>query len=441
MVIDQIPLVVPWLGESITEAIVSRWLKGVGDPVAADEPLLDLETDKVNVQVSCPQAGVLTEQMVPAGETVRVGQMLGTVAARGPERVASPPPAAGPIAPPPTPVPATPILHIATGVHAVAGSAPPAAASPAATSAASGARATPAPAVPAAGAPAPSDGGPRLPPSKRKALRQSGHAAPPVAPAGVPAAAAASPAPATQLGPTALAPTEDRGEEIVPMTPLRKRIAERLVMAQHSAAALTTFNEIDMTRVLELRERFGADFQTKHGVKLGFMSFFTRAVTQALTEFPGLNAEVRGDAIVYKRFYDIGIAVGTGRGLVVPVLRDADVKSFAELEREIAAYGAKAKESRLTLDDLAGGTFTITNGGVFGSLMSTPLLNPPQTGILGMHAIVRRPVAVGEAIEIRPMMYVAVTYDHRVVDGRESVQFLIAVKRRVEDPERLLFEF
>jgi 2-oxoglutarate dehydrogenase E2 component (dihydrolipoamide succinyltransferase) len=436
MVIDQIPLVVPWLGESISEAVVARWLKGVGEPVAADEAIIDLETDKVNVQVSCPQSGVLTEQTVPAGQTVRVGQTLGTVATRGPERVASPPrAAAGPIAPPPTPIPATPILQMASGVQAVARSS-----------------STPLPArrieVPEGGrpaAPAPFDASPRLPPSKRRALRDVGLVAP-LPPASEPAAAMAPRAPqATQVGLAGLTTTEDRDEEIVPMTPLRKRIAERLVLAQHSAAALTTFNEIDMTRVLELRERFGADFQTKHGVKLGFMSFFTRAVTQALAEFPGLNAEVRGDAIVYKHFYDVGIAVSTGRGLVVPVIRDAGTKSFADLERDIAAYGAKAKESRLTLEDLAGGTFTITNGGVFGSLVSTPLLNPPQTGILGMHGIVRRPVATfsgnDERVEIRPMMYVAVTYDHRVVDGRESVQFLIAVKRRVEDPERLLFEF
>lgn len=429
MVIDQIPLVVPWLGESISEAIVARWLKAVGDPVAADEPIVDLETDKVNVQVSCPQGGVLTEQSAPAGQTVRVGQTLGTVAARGAARLA-PPAAAGPVAPPPTPIPATPILQMGSGVQVVARSGstplpPTAARAPAPAP-------TPAPTAP--------DATPRLPPSQRRALREVG-LRPTAAAAAEPVPAPAAPAQQTQLGLAGLASTEVRHEEIVPMTPLRKRIAERLVLAQHAAAALTTFNEIDMTRVLELRERFGADFQTKHGVKLGFMSFFTRAVTQALVEFPGLNAEVRGDAIVYKHFYDIGIAVGTGRGLVVPVIRDADAKSFAELERDIAAYGAKAKDSRLTLEDLAGGTFTITNGGVFGSLMSTPLLNPPQTGILGMHGIVRRPVAIEERVEIRPMMYVAVTYDHRVVDGRESVQFLIAVKRRVEDPERLLFEF
>jgi 2-oxoglutarate dehydrogenase E2 component (dihydrolipoamide succinyltransferase) len=444
MVIDQIPLVVPWLGESITEAVVGRWLKGVGEPVQADEAIVDLETDKVNVQVSCPQPGVLTEQMVPAGQTVRVGQTLGTVAAKSPERVASPPPAAaGPPAPPPTPIPPQPILHVASGVQVVAQA--------------------PAPPVPAARAPAAAPGdGPRLPPSKRRAaLRHSSSAVPLATEAAQPAgtqepapkpgtttpstgvttASAPSPGAKTQLGLAPLPAAGDRVEEIVPMTPLRKRIAERLVMAQHSAAALTTFNEIDMSRVLELRERFGADFQTKHGVKLGFMSFFTRAVTQALGEFPGLNAEIRGDAIVYKRFYDIGIAVGTGKGLVVPVIRDADLLGFADLEREIAEYGAKAKASKLTLEDLAGGTFTITNGGVFGSLMSTPLLNPPQTGILGMHAIVKRPIAVGDEIQIRPMMYVAVTYDHRVVDGRESVQFLMAVKRRIEDPERLMFEF
>jgi 2-oxoglutarate dehydrogenase E2 component (dihydrolipoamide succinyltransferase) len=222
------------------------------------------------------------------------------------------------------------------------------------------------------------------------------------------------------------------------MTPIRKRIAERLVAAQHTAAILTTFNEVDMSAVMALRARFQEPFQAKHGVKLGFMSFFARACVEALREFPGLNAEVRDGAIVYKHRYHIGVAVGSGRGLVVPVVRDVDRLGFAGIERAIADLGAKARDGRLTLDELAGGTFSITNGGIYGSMMSTPLLNMPQTGILGMHNIVRRPVAVGEAIELRPMMYLALSYDHRVVDGREAVQFLVGVKQRIEAPERLM---
>jgi 2-oxoglutarate dehydrogenase E2 component (dihydrolipoamide succinyltransferase) len=237
----------------------------------------------------------------------------------------------------------------------------------------------------------------------------------------------------------------DGAEEVVPMTPLRRRIAERLVEAQHSAAILTTFNEVDMTRVMELRASYQEAFTARHGVKLGMMSFFARATVEALKDFPGLNAEVRGTDIVYKKHYDLGIAVGSGRGLVVPVVRGVEHLSMADIERTIADLGARARDNRLTLDDLAGGTFSITNGGVYGSLLSTPLINPPQTGILGMHNIVRRPTVIpgaggAEQIAIRPMMYLALSYDHRVVDGREAVQFLIAVKGRIESPERLLFE-
>lgn len=224
------------------------------------------------------------------------------------------------------------------------------------------------------------------------------------------------------------------------MTPLRKRIAQNLVAAQHTAAILTTFNEVDMSNVLALRSRFQEQFTAKHGIKLGFMSFFAKACVEPLKQFPGLNAEVRGDAIVYKKRYHFGIAVGSGRGLVVPVVRDADRLSFAGIEHAIADLATRAKENRLTLDDLASGTFSITNGGIYGSLMSTPLLNLPQTGILGMHKTQDRPVAVGKAIEIRPMMYLALSYDHRVVDGREAVQFLVAVKERLEAPERLMFD-
>jgi 2-oxoglutarate dehydrogenase E2 component (dihydrolipoamide succinyltransferase) len=244
---------------------------------------------------------------------------------------------------------------------------------------------------------------------------------------------AAAPAPAS--APAAVA---SQPEEVVPMSPLRKRIAERLVEAQHSAAILTTFNEVDMSPIMALRSKHQEEFTKKHGIKLGFMSFFVAACARGMKDFPGLNAEVRGDAIVYKKYYDFGIAVGGGKGLVVPVLRGVDKLSLAEIERGIAELAQKAKENKLQLSDLSGGTFSLSNGGVYGSMMSTPLLNMPQTGILGMHNIIRRPVAVGESIEIRPMMYLALSYDHRVVDGRESVSFLIKVKERLEQPEKLL---
>jgi 2-oxoglutarate dehydrogenase E2 component (dihydrolipoamide succinyltransferase) len=229
-------------------------------------------------------------------------------------------------------------------------------------------------------------------------------------------------------------------EEVVPMSPLRRRIAERLVAAQHTAAILTTFNEVDLTHVMELRARYQESFTAKWGIKLGFMSFFARACVESLKEFPGLNAEIRGSDIVYKHHYNLGIAVGGGRGLVVPVVRDVDGLGFGEVEQEIARLAQRARENKLSLDELSGGTFSITNGGIYGSMLSTPLLNLPQTGILGMHNIIKRPVAVGDTIELRPMMYLALSYDHRVVDGREAVQFLIGVKQRIEAPERLLLE-
>jgi 2-oxoglutarate dehydrogenase E2 component (dihydrolipoamide succinyltransferase) len=295
-----------------------------------------------------------------------------------------------------------------------------------------------------------------LPPSVRRSLREhggngsAGMVAPlgseAVSPARGPQVAAARPAAAraTSVAPAVLAPVTPAPEiaareKAVPMSPLRRRIAERLVQAQKTTASLTTFNEIDMSQVMALRERFKESFQERHKVKLGLMSFFAKAAIASLHDFPGLNAEIRGDAIVYKEHYDIGIAVGGGKGLVVPVVRNADRLSFAELEAAIADFGVRAKEGKLTLDELSGGTFTITNGGVFGSMLSTPLLNYPQTGIMGMHNIVRRPVAVGDRVEIRPVMYVALTYDHRVVDGREAVGFLVGVKQRIENPERLLF--
>jgi len=369
-------LVVPALGESISEAVIARWLKKIGEATAANEPVVALDTDKVSVELPAPAAGVLVEQRFAEGATVKVGEVIGRI-----DGVPGRKPAA----------------------QVTAGPAP-----------------TPAATAPAA-----------LTPAQRRALRE-GQQAPAAAPAPAPASAPA-PAPAP-----ARAPAGAR-EEVVPMTPLRRTIAERLVQAQHTAAILTTFNEVDLSAVMALRARHQEAFVAKHGVKLGFMSFFVKAAVASLVDFPGLNAEVRGADIVYKRHYDLGIAVGSGRGLVVPVLRDADQRSFAEIEREIGALAQKARDGKLTLDDLAGGTFTISNGGIYGSMMSTPLLNFPQTGILGMHNIVKRAVVVADAVEIRPMMYVALSYDHRVVDGREAVGFLIGVKERIEQPDRLLF--
>jgi 2-oxoglutarate dehydrogenase E2 component (dihydrolipoamide succinyltransferase) len=431
-------LVVPALGESITEAVISRWHKNVGDTVAADEPVVALETDKITVDLPAPAAGALAEQRFAEGATVRVGDVVGTISA-GAEAAAG------------------------DGKKAAAAEAKPAAKPEAKEARAEAKEARPpakAEAKPQAARPAPAepaqpsqgrDNGERaragrpLSPSMRRAQREEtipppvardrGAAAstPTAAATPAPAPAAAAPAPAR-----APAPAGER-EDVVPMTPIRKRIAQRLLEAQQSAAALTTFNEVDMTRVMALRERFKKEFVDRHGVKLGFMSFFAKAAIAALELFPGLNAEVRGDSIVYKKHYDLGVAVSTERGLIVPVLRDADKLSFAEIEQGIGELATRARNGKLALEDLMGGTFSITNGGIYGSMLSTPLLNYPQTGILGMHNIVERPVAMNGQIEIRPVMYVALTYDHRVVDGREAVSFLVAIKQRIEDPDRLMF--
>ncbi|MBL9041400.1 MAG: 2-oxoglutarate dehydrogenase complex dihydrolipoyllysine-residue succinyltransferase [Myxococcales bacterium] len=397
-----IELIIPPLGESISEAVVAKWLKPVGAKVNVDDPLAELETDKVTVTLPAPSAGVLVEQLVQVGASVRVGASIGRL-----DPSAQPSSAAAPTAAPTAaPAPSDP---------------KPATATPAPTAAA--------PVAPPATA---ATARPALTPNTRKLLREQGvdpstvAAAPPVAPV--------RPAPA----PAAIVTVAAGPEEVVPLSPLRKRIAERLVEAQHTAAILTTFNEVDMSFIQALRSKFQDEFVKKHGTKLGFMSFFVRACAEALREYPGLNAELRGDAIVYKKHYDFGIAVGSGKGLVVPVLRSVDRLSLAEIEKGIAALALKAKDNKLQLSDLAGGTFSISNGGVYGSMMSTPLLNMPQTGILGMHNIIRRPIAVGDNIEIRPMMYIALSYDHRVVDGREAVSFLVRVKDRLESPEKLL---
>ena len=390
-----VQILVPVLGESIAEATVSKWLKSVGDAVARDEPVVELETDKVTLEVPAASAGTLDEIVAREGDNVEVGALLGTI-----------------------------------------GDGAPAAGRPAKAAAAPGADA---------------DSGARLSPAVRRLVEEKG-----LDPAAIPAtgkngrltkgdvlaylknreavAEAEPPPPA----PTAAPRADDAREERVPMTRLRRRIAERLKEAQNTAAMLTTFNEIDMTNVMAAREKYRGEFEERHGCRLGFMSFFVKACVVALRELPAVNAEIDGNDLVYKNHYDIGVAVGTEQGLVVPVLRDADRLAFAEIEKTIADFGARARDGKLTMDDLSGGTFTITNGGIYGSMMSTPILNPPQSGILGMHRIDRRPVAVGDAVEIRPMMYVALSYDHRIVDGREAVTFLVRVKQCVEDPERIL---
>ena len=409
-----IELIIPPLGESITEATIAKWLKKIGDAVTTDEPLAELETDKVTVMLPAPGAGVLTAQHFAVGSQVKVGVSIGSIDPSG-KPAAKAAPAAAVAAP-------AAVAEVAPVVAAPVAAAPVVAAPTAAAPVAH----TP------AGQPAVR---PALTPNNRKLMREHGFdPAAAVLSSISPAPAAAAPA----AVPAASAPLE----EVVPMSPLRKRIAERLVEAQHSAAILTTFNEVDMSFVMALRTKYQDDFVKKHGIKLGFMSFFVAACARAMPEFPGVNAEVRGDAIVYKKHYDFGIAVGGGKGLVVPVLRGVDKLSFAQIEKGIADLATKAKDNKLQLSDLAGGTFSISNGGIYGSMMSTPLLNMPQTGILGMHNIVRRPIAVTsggtESIEIRPMMYIALSYDHRVVDGREAVQFLVRVKERLEQPEKML---
>jgi 2-oxoglutarate dehydrogenase E2 component (dihydrolipoamide succinyltransferase) len=390
-------LVVPQLGESITEAVVAKWLKQVGESVAIDEPLLDLETDKITVQLPSPVAGALVEQRVAIGSTVKVGQVVGAVTA-GAAGTASTKAAAAAAKPAADVVPVTPSpAQQDTPKAALKPSTVP-------TVAAHGN---------AASSELPKDALLKLTPSQRVIAREAG-ALPPV--------------------------VVDPRDEVIAMTPLRKRIAERLVQAQQETASLTTFNEVDMTAVIELRAKYKESFEKTHGVKLGFMSFFAKACVAAAKAFPGINAEVVGTSIIYKKHYDFGIAVSTPKGLVVPVLRDVDSLSFAGIEKGINALADKARTGKLAIEDLLGGTFSITNGGIYGSMMSTPLLNFPQTGILGMHNIVKRAMVIGDEIKVRPMMYVALTYDHRVVDGREAVSFLVAVKDRLESPDRMLME-
>jgi 2-oxoglutarate dehydrogenase E2 component (dihydrolipoamide succinyltransferase) len=396
---------VPTLGESVTEATIGEWLKQPGEAVALDEPIASLETDKVAVEVPSPVAGVLGQQLAAVGDTVNVGAVIATVEAGG--AAAAPAPAA-----------------------------------------AKAEAAAPAPAT------ASEDGVPTLSPAVRRLVLEHGVdptkikgsgkdgrltkedvlAAASAAPEAAPAAAA----PATAS--TAVSAAPGRQEERVKMTRLRQTIAKRLKSAQDNAAMLTTFNDVDMTAVIEARGRYKDLFEKKHGVRLGFMGFFTKAACLALKDIPAVNGRIDGDEIVYNNYMDISVAVSGPSGLVVPVIRNAESLSFADIEKTIGDFGKRAKDGTLTMDDMAGGTFTISNGGVFGSLMSTPIINPPQSAVLGLHRIDDRPVVVGGQIVIRPMMYLALSYDHRLIDGREAVTFLKTIKEAIEDPTRLLID-
>jgi 2-oxoglutarate dehydrogenase E2 component (dihydrolipoamide succinyltransferase) len=398
---------VPTLGESVTEATIGKWFKQPGDAVAVDEPLVELETDKVTIEVPAPAAGVLAEIAVKDGETVAVGALLGQIKEGAGATTQEPKPRVPP----------------------KADAAP---------------KSTPAGEVP-------------LAPSVRKLAAESGVDAAAVAGSGrdgrvtkgdmlaaIERAAAAPtpiPQPAASVQLRAPSPPDDAArEERVKMTRLRQTIARRLKEAQNTAAMLTTFNEVDMSAVMQLRNQYKELFERKHAVRLGFMGIFVRACVQALKEIPAVNAEIDGTDIIYKNYYHVGVAVGTERGLVVPVVRDCDRKSLGEIEKEIADFGRRAREGTLKIEEMQGGTFTISNGGVYGSLMSTPILNAPQSGILGMHKIQERPMVVAGKIEPRPMMYLALSYDHRVVDGREAVTFLVRVKECLEDPARLVLD-
>ncbi|CAH0349617.1 2-oxoglutarate dehydrogenase complex dihydrolipoyllysine-residue succinyltransferase [Sphingobium sp. CECT 9361] len=414
---------VPTLGESVTEATVGAWLKKPGDAVALDEAICSLETDKVAVDVPSPVAGVLGQQLVKEGDTVNVGAVIAVIEAGG--AAAAPAPAAA-AAPAPTPA-----------AKAESAAPAPAASAPAEDDDSEGGNLTLSPAV-------------RrmvlehgLDPSKIKGTGKDGRltkddvaAAVADGTAKAAVASAASAAPAAAAAPSA----PGRGEERVRMTRLRQTVAKRLKTAQETAALLTTFNDVDMTAVIEARAKYKDLFEKKHGVRLGFMGFFTKAVTMALRDIPGVNAQIDGDEIVYHDYADISVAVSAPNGLVVPVIRNAESMSVAEVEKTIGDFGKKAKDGTMTMEDMKGGTFTISNGGVFGSLMSTPIINTPQSAVLGLHRIEDRAVVRDGQIVIRPMMYMALSYDHRLIDGREAVTFLVAVKNAIEDPTRLLID-
>ncbi|MCB4771700.1 2-oxoglutarate dehydrogenase complex dihydrolipoyllysine-residue succinyltransferase [Ancylobacter sp. Lp-2] len=403
---------VPTLGESVTEATIGKWFKKAGEAVAADEPIVELETDKVTIEVPAPAAGVLSEIIAKDGETVGVGALLGSIGAGAGAAAA---PAAAPAkAEAPKPAPAA-----------------PAAAAPAAAAAASGSNG------PAVAKLAAETG---INPALLAGSGKDGRVTKGDMLAAVATPPAAAPAPAPVVARAPSTPVDAAREERVKMTKLRLTIAKRLKDAQNAAAMLTTFNDVDMSAVMSLRAQYKDVFEKKHGTKLGFMGFFTKAVIQALKDVPEVNAEIDGQELVYKNYYNIGIAVGTDKGLVVPVVRDADALSIAGIEKAISGYGRKARDGKLGIEDMQGGTFTITNGGIYGSLMSTPILNAPQSGILGMHRIEERPVAIKGQVVIRPMMYLALSYDHRIVDGKGAVTFLVRVKEALEDPTRLVLD-
>ncbi len=459
-----INLTVPPFGESVTEAVIARWYVREGDIVAKDQPVCEIESDKVNQELPSPVTGRLVAILKQADEPVSVGEVIGQIepveaveTGTGGESSAedadtpghqAPPPPTGPAARrllaehgiEPTEVTATgPSGRLTKGdvlAHVAHEQAETAAVRTGGEEGATGSAVSP-----AASGTAAATGTPRTTPrALATGATRSGKPTPdPVTPV-------SEPAPPRGLTWTPAAPSSAgrRGaegrEEHVRMSPLRKKVAQRLVDVQRNAAILTTFNEVDMSAIMALRKRYQARFVEKYGIKLGFMSFFVKACIDALRAFPGVNAEIRDDEIVYKRYYDIGVAVGGGKGLVVPVVRDADRMGFAEVELAIAALAEKARNNKLSLEELSGGTFTISNGGIYGSLMSTPILNPPQSGILGMHKIEDRPVVVDGQIVVRPMMYLALSYDHRVIDGREAVSFLVRVKECIEGPERMLLE-
>lgn len=397
---------VPTLGESVSEATVAKWLKKEGDAVAADETIVELETDKVTLEVNAPSAGVISRIIAPEGSNVGVGAILGEIGAGSAANDTPNAPKADAVAPSP---------------------------------------AAPVPAVAVQSAPTP-DAAPKNGPAATKALADNNLSASDVTGTGrdgrvtkedVANHLAAPAHPAAPHVPRDTSPREER----VKMTRLRQSIAKRLKEAQNTAAMLTTFNEVDMTNVMEMRGAYKDQFEKKYGVKLGFMSFFVKAAVNALKEFPAVNAEIDGDDIIYKNYYDLGVAVSTPQGLVVPVVKDCDTKNMAQIEKDIAAMGLKAKDGKLSIDEMKGGTFTITNGGIFGSMLSTPILNTPQVAILGMHNIVQRPVVMPDgSIKARPIMYVAMSYDHRIIDGKEAVSFLVRIKQAIEDPQRLVLE-
>jgi len=421
-------LKVPPAGESITEVQIGQWLKKEGDSVRRDEILVVIETDKVTVELPAPANGKLTKILIPNGTDAAVGDVIGyfeegAIDASTPAQKASSEPKPAPKAEEPKaasrPVPAVPAEKEEDSSPDVTKSLPP-------------------------------QGFARVMPAARRAMAEQNVAASDVTPTGpggrvlkedVERAAqtkSAPKAPAAEARP--VVQQDERGEEIVAMSPMRRKIAERLVESQQTMALLTTFNEVDMSSVMNLRKQYQDQFVKKYGFKLGFMSFFVKAVVEALKEFPAVNAEIRERSIVYKNYYDIGVAVGGGKGLVVPVIRNADRLGFAQIEQTITEFGQRAQKNQIKLEELTGGTFTISNGGVYGSMLSTPIVNPPQSGVLGMHNIVERPWAVDGKVEIRPIMYTALTYDHRIVDGREAVSFLKRIKETIESPARILLE-